>query len=173
MTTSVDVARALPRFSPDVIAKQLVLAAAVLAATVASSSWAARANELGPLQAVSLRFGDTTGVAYYTVQGASYHVVATLAAERGTPLRFEGNLLSGQKLIVSIPDSAGAKAQTIELLRQGNRLRSRRTRWRESKASRDYPGRYFQRAIAGEMTRQLSLRCLCLLSAQSSVGPAV
>jgi hypothetical protein len=56
------------------------------------------------------------------VQGASYHVVATLAAERGTPLRFEGSLLSGQKLIVSIPDSGGAKAQTIELVRQGNRL---------------------------------------------------
>ena len=74
------------------------------------------------MQALSLRFGDTNGVAYYTVQGASYHVVATLATERGTPLRFEGSLLPGQKLIVSIPDSAGAKAQTIELFRQGNRL---------------------------------------------------
>jgi hypothetical protein len=122
---SIAAARALPGLSPDVIAKRLVLAAvlaAVLVATVASSSWAAGAKELGPLQALSLRFGDTNGVAYYTVQGASYHVVATLAAERGTPLRFEGSLLSGQKLIVSIPDSAGAKAQTIELVRQGNRL---------------------------------------------------
>jgi hypothetical protein len=126
---SVDAARALPRFFPDVIAKRLVLAAIVaaglaagLVATVASSPSAAGAKELGPLQALSLRFGDTNGVAYYTVQGASYHVVATLAAERGTPLRFEGSLLPGQKLIVSIPDSAGAKAQTIELFRQGNRL---------------------------------------------------
>ena len=122
---SIAAARALPGLSPDVIAKRLVLAAvlaAVLVATVASSSWAVGAKELGPLQALSLRFGDTNGIAYYTVQGASYHVVATLAAERGTPLRFEGSLLSGQKLIVSIPDSAGAKAQTIELVRQGNRL---------------------------------------------------
>jgi hypothetical protein len=122
---SVDAARALPRFFPDVIAKRLVLAAIVaagLVATVGSSPSAAGAKELGPLQALSLRFGDTNGVAYYTVQGASYHVVATLAAERGTPLRFEGSLLPGQKLIVSIPDSAGAKAQTIELFRQGNRL---------------------------------------------------
>jgi hypothetical protein len=122
---SIAAARALPGFFPDVIAKRLVLAAvlaAVPVATVASSSSAAGAKELGPLQALSLRFGDTNGVAYYTVQGASYHVVATLAAERGTPLRFEGSLLSGQKLIVSIPDSGGAKAQTIELVRQGNRL---------------------------------------------------
>lgn len=120
---SVAAARALPGFSsPGVVAKQLVLGAAVLAATVASSSSAARAKELGPLQALSLQFGDTNGVAYYTVQGASYHVVAALAAERGTPLRFEGSLLPGQKLIVSIPDSAGAEAQTIALFRQGNRL---------------------------------------------------
>lgn len=119
---SVAAARALPGVSPGVIAKQLVLAAAVLAATVASSSWAARAKELGPLQALSLRLGDTNGVAYYTVQGASYHVVATLAAERGTPVRYEGSLLPGQKLVVSVPDSAIAKAQTLVLLRRGNRL---------------------------------------------------
>jgi hypothetical protein len=119
---SVAAARALPGFFPGVVAKQLVLGAAVLAATVASSSSAALAKELGPLQALSLQLGDTNGVAYYTVQGASYHVVATLAAERGTPLRFESSLLPGQKLIVSIPDSAGAEAQTIALFRQGNRL---------------------------------------------------
>jgi hypothetical protein len=49
-------------------------------------------------------------------------VVATLATEAGIPVRFEGSLLPGQKLVVSIPDSARAKAQTIELFRQGNRL---------------------------------------------------
>jgi hypothetical protein len=40
-------------------------------------------------------------VAYYTVQGPSYHVVATLAAEGGTPVRFEGSLLPGQKYSLS------------------------------------------------------------------------
>jgi hypothetical protein len=74
------------------------------------------------LEALSLRFGEMNGVAYYTVQGPSYRVVATLATEGGTPVRFEGSLLPGQKLAVSIPDSASAKAQTIELFRQGNRL---------------------------------------------------
>lgn len=87
---SATAAWALPGLSPDVIAKRLVLAAvlaAALVATVASSSWAAGAKELGPLQALSLRFDETNGVAYYTVQGASYHVVATLAAERTPALR--------------------------------------------------------------------------------------
>jgi len=108
------------------IAKGVVLAAVVLIATVASCSWAvswaARAKELAPLEALSLQFGDMNGVAYYTVQGPSYRVVATLATEAGIPVRFEGSLLPGQKLVVSIPDSARAKAQTIELFRQGNRL---------------------------------------------------
>jgi len=117
-----DATRTLPGFSRHFLAKRVVLAAVVLVATVASSAWAARARELGPLEALSLRFGEMNGVAYYTVQGPSYRVVATLASEGGTPVRFEGNLLPGQKLVVSIPDGARAKAQTIALLRQGNRL---------------------------------------------------
>ena len=119
---SVDATRTLPGFARDFIAKRVVLAAVVLVATVASCSWAARAKELGPLEALSLQFGEMNGVAYYTVQGPSYRVVATLATEGGTPVRFEGGLLPGQKLTVSIPDSARAKAQTIALSRQGNRL---------------------------------------------------
>jgi len=123
----VDASRIFPGFSRDFIAKRLVLAAVVLIATVAASyawatSWAARAQELDPLEALSLQFGEMNGVAYYTVQGPSYRVVATLATEGGTPVRFEGSLLPGQKLVVSIPDSASAKAQTTGLVRQGNRL---------------------------------------------------
>src|SRR5262249_5847427 len=68
-------------------------------------------EELAPFEALSLQFGDMNGVAYYTVQGPSYRVVATLATEAGIPVRFEGSLLPGQKLVVSIPDSARAKAQ--------------------------------------------------------------
>jgi hypothetical protein len=122
VTMSVAATRTLSGFSPDFKAKQVILAAVVLAAMVASWSSTARATELGPLQAQSLRIGEMNGVAYYTVQGPSYHVVATLAAEGGTPLRFEGSLLPGQKLLVSVPDSATAKAHTIKLVRQGNRL---------------------------------------------------
>ena len=109
----VDVTR--NRFCKDFITKPAVLAAVVLVATVAS--WAARAEELGPLEAQSLQLGEMNGVAYYTVQGPSYRVVATLASESGTPVRFESSLLPGQKLVVSMPDSARAKAQTIEFFR--------------------------------------------------------
>jgi hypothetical protein len=119
---SVGAARTLPAFSPDFVAKRAILAAVVLAATLASWSSPAHAKELGPLQALSLQFGETTGVAYYTVQGPSYHVVATLASEGGIPVRFEGSLLPGEKLVVSVPDGAKAKAHAIRLFRQGNRL---------------------------------------------------
>src|SRR6516165_2043726 len=124
---SVAATRTRPGFSRDFIVKRVLLAAVVAVATIAAScvwaaSWAARAQELAPLEAVSLQFSEINGVAYYTVQGPSYRVVATLATEGGTPVRFEGSLLPGQKLVVSIPDSASAKAQTIELVRQGNRL---------------------------------------------------
>ena len=119
---SVDASRTLPGFSRDFIAKRVALAAVVLVAGVASSSLAAPAKELGPLEALSLQFGEMNGVAYYTVQGPSYRVVATLATEGGTPVRFEGSLLPGQRLAVSISHSASAKAQTIALVRQRNRL---------------------------------------------------
>ena len=119
---SVAATRTLPRLSPDFIAKRMILAAVILAAMLASWSSPARAKELGPLQALSLQFGEVHGVAYYTVQGPSYHVVATLASESGIPMRFEGSLLPGQRLVVSVPDSAKAKAHTIKLFRQGHRL---------------------------------------------------
>src|SRR5262245_27784015 len=119
---SVGATRTLPGFSPDFIVQRVILAAVVLAAMLASWSSPARAKELGPLQAQSLQFGEMNGVAYYTVQGGSYHVVATLASEGGTPVRFEGSLLPGQRLVVSVPDSAKAKARTVKLFRQGNRL---------------------------------------------------
>ena len=56
----VDVTRTL-RFCKDFITKPAVLAAVVLVATVAS--WAARAKELGPLEAQSLQLGEMNGVA--------------------------------------------------------------------------------------------------------------
>ncbi len=98
------------------------LAAVVLVATAVA--FTARAEELRPIQARSLQLGEMDGVAYYTVQDRGYRVVATLASQGGTPVRFESTLLPGQKVVVSIPGSAGAKTQTqtVEFLRQGDRL---------------------------------------------------
>ena len=55
---SVAATRTLSGFSPDFKAKQVILAAVVLAAMVASWSSTARVTELGPLQAQSLRIGE-------------------------------------------------------------------------------------------------------------------
>lgn len=74
------------------------------------------------MKRTSLHLGEMNGVAYYTVEGHGYDVVATLASQGGTPVRFESTLLPGQKIVVSIPGSAGAKAQMVEFAREGDRL---------------------------------------------------
>jgi hypothetical protein len=43
-------------------------------------------------------------------------------ALRLAPVRFESTLFPGQKIVVSIPGRAEAKAQTTEFLRQGDRF---------------------------------------------------
>jgi hypothetical protein len=100
--------------------KTTPLAAALLFAGVVSSS--AAAEELRPIHAASLQLGDITGVAYYTAQGGGYHVVATLAAQNGPPVRFESTLLPGQTSVVSVPGDANGTSRIIEFLRKGDRL---------------------------------------------------
>jgi hypothetical protein len=100
--------------------KGAILAAAVLVST--TGSLMAGTEELRPSEAKSLRLGEINGVAYYTVQSHGYRVVATLAGRSASPVRFEGNLLPGQTFVVSIPGGAGAQAQTVAFVRQGDRL---------------------------------------------------
>lgn len=101
------------------VTKLAPLAAIVLAAT---ASLPARAAELRPMQGMSLKLGELHGIAYYTVEEAGYSVVATLAGQDGTPLRFESTLLPGQRVVVSIPGHRGSQGQTIEFARQGHRM---------------------------------------------------
>jgi hypothetical protein len=101
------------------VTKLAPLAAIVLAAT---PSLAARAAELRPMQGMSLQLGELHGIAYYTVEDAGYSVVATLAGQDGTPVRFESILLPGQKVVVSIPGHRGSEGQTVEFARQGHRM---------------------------------------------------
>jgi hypothetical protein len=101
------------------VTKLAPLAAIVLAA---AASLPARAAELRPMQGMSLQLGELHGIAYYTVEDASYSVVATLAGQDGTPARFESTLLPGQKVVVSIPGHRGSQGQTVELARQGPRV---------------------------------------------------
>jgi len=97
----------------------IVLAGIVLAAT---ASLPGRAAELRPMQGMSLRLGELHGTASYTVEDAGYSLVATLAGQDGTPVRFESTLLPGQKLVVSMPGLRGSQGRTVAFARRGCRL---------------------------------------------------
>jgi hypothetical protein len=108
------------------VTKLAPLAAIVLAAT---AFLPARAADLRPMQGMSLQLGELHGIAYYTVEDAGYSVedagysvVATLAGQDGTPVRFESTLLPRQKIVVSIPGHRGSQGQTVEFARQGHRM---------------------------------------------------
>jgi hypothetical protein len=104
--------------------KRVTLTSILIVVAVSST---APAEKLYQIQAKSLRLGDVSGVAYYTVQGQSYRLVVTLAGQSGSPVRFESALLPGQKVSVSMPGSARADARTIEFSREGDRLLVRTT----------------------------------------------
>jgi hypothetical protein len=89
-----------------------------------ASLGAAHADDVRPIEAKSLDLGDTTGIAYYTVERDGFHVVTTLAqGEAGTPIRVVSVLAPGQSVVVSTPRVAGA----IEISRKGDSLFVRRT----------------------------------------------
>jgi hypothetical protein len=95
--------------------------AAVGALTFAAS--VAHAAELKPFEAKSLRLGDYTGVAYYTVERDGYRVITTLAAgESGTPIRMVATLVQGQRAIVSVPRGVGDNSLEVEIARIGNQV---------------------------------------------------
>jgi hypothetical protein len=120
--TLVTVALATAAFLAASLASSLTPSWAASLAPSAEASPAASAEELRPFEAKSLHLGDLHGVVYYTEQGGGYRVVATLAGQGGTPIRFESTLLPEQKVVVSIPGWAGAKDWTIEFLRRDDRL---------------------------------------------------
>ncbi len=82
---------------------------------------AAHAEQIFPSQAKSIEFGDTTGVAYYTVADDGFRVVATLAAgETGTPMRFIATLTSGQSVVVSVPQAPNEASREVEIRRNND-----------------------------------------------------
>jgi hypothetical protein len=83
----------------------------------------AHASELTPMKGFSVKLADVKGSAYYTIENDGYQVVATLASsEEATPVRFVATLLSGQKVIVSVPRAFGQSAIEIEIKRIEDRL---------------------------------------------------
>ena len=95
-----------------------------LAATLALTFVAtADAAELRPAQGRNVSLGKLSGVAYYTVDGDRFRVVATLAeGETGTPVRFETALLAGQSVVLSTPGQAGTTPVAVEISRQKDQI---------------------------------------------------
>jgi hypothetical protein len=119
----------MPRVTPrrfraraGLMTKPMLLASALFAATAMPSLAGAGTEEVRAAEAKHLQLGEFTGVAYYTVQGEGFHVVATLAEEVGAPVRFEGILLPGQKIVMSVPGAVGNAARTVAFLRRGDHL---------------------------------------------------
>lgn len=82
-----------------------------------ASMTAAHSDGLRPMEGKSIDLGEISGVAYYTVERDGFHVVATLAqGEAGTPIRVVSILASGQRVLLSTPQQAGA----IEISRKGD-----------------------------------------------------
>ena len=85
----------------------------------------AHASELTPIvrEGLSVKLANVAGNAYYTIEKDGYRVVTTLASsEEATPVRFIATLLSGQKVIVSIPRAFGQSAVELEIKRIEDRV---------------------------------------------------
>jgi hypothetical protein len=90
---------------------------------VLALSGSAVAGELKPMHSLSIDLGTMNGVAYYTVESAGYHVVATLAGDDPTvPVRFEAVLASGQSVTLSSPRSAGLPPVSVEISRVADQV---------------------------------------------------
>jgi hypothetical protein len=59
----------------------------VAAALALASLERARADDLRPIDAMSIDFGEVSGVAYYTVEHDGFHVATLARGMAGTPIR--------------------------------------------------------------------------------------
>ena len=83
----------------------------------------ATAVELTPNHAHSIDLNGVAGVAYYTVEGGTYRVVAVVASgESGRPIRFTATLLPQQRIEVSVPSDGSEVERSIEFIRAGNSI---------------------------------------------------
>jgi len=87
---------------------------------------AADASELKPMEAGTFVLGTQSVSIYYTANGDTYQVVATVAPDgggSGAPIRFVGILQPGQKALISAGHfGSTAKPRTLELVHTGDGL---------------------------------------------------
>ena len=82
-----------------------------------------QASELEPMAGLSIKLGDASGTAYYTVEKDGYQVVATVASgEDAIPVRFIATLVSGQQVNLSVPRAVGQSALVLEIKRVEDRV---------------------------------------------------
>lgn len=102
--------------------------------------FAAAAGDLAPLEAGTFILGTQTASVHYTVDGASYEVVTTIAPTHdapGAPARFTASLLPGQKQTVAVGAFAtGAAPAVLEVVRTGDTLSADILPARQKMASR-------------------------------------
>jgi len=81
------------------------------------------AGELAPGRAHDVHLGRFDGVVYYSVEQDGYNVVATLSSGADAlPIRFVSTLGPGQRLVISVPQSAEQPSIDLEILRDGEAL---------------------------------------------------
>jgi hypothetical protein len=81
------------------------------------------ATRLTPGSGHSIRLGAFEGVVYYTVEQDDYRVVATLGSGAdAAPLRVISTLAPGQRVVISVPRSAGEPSLDFEILRNGDAI---------------------------------------------------
>jgi len=97
----------------------------LLVAAAFASLQPAHADGLRPIDAMSIDFGEVSGVAYYTVGRDGFHVVTTLAqGMAGTPIRIVSVLAPGQRVAFSTPHQLGA----FEISRNGSNVLVRKVK---------------------------------------------
>jgi hypothetical protein len=82
---------------------------------------AASAEELRAPEAISVRFGSFSGIAYYHVEPRGYRVVVTLASEENPrPIRIETVLAPAQEIVLSGGVDDRSAPPTIIISRRGD-----------------------------------------------------
>lgn len=100
-------------------------AAILYVAALGVAFTSARADVLEPLQANVTTLGPATIVTYYAPGADGLAFVATAqAGEDGSaaPLRFAVTLAPTQRVVISVPQAAGAPPLQVTFARIGNRL---------------------------------------------------
>ena len=95
---------------------------ATLAGALALSASSAFAGDFSPNHGRTIDLAGVHGVAYYTVSGDRYDVVATLASDEGTPVRVSAQLNDGQAMTLMVPTAYASEPAMVDIRRSGTNI---------------------------------------------------